>query len=152
MLPDNLTQHPEGGRFQEVYRSSSSVITRRGISRCAATHIYFRLAEGEVSRFHKVSSDEIWNLYRGQGVILYTWDGSDSPPGRIVVSAEESRFCHVVPAGTWQAAEPLSGEVLVGCTVAPGFEFADFTLMGARSPEARKLVAADPQMAKLIGE
>lgn len=150
MKPDNLTEHPEGGRFQEVYRSSGSVTDKRGISRCAATHIYFELKKGEVSRFHKVTSDEIWNLYRGEGVVLYTWDGSDSPPERIVVSADENRFCHVVPARTWQAAEPLSDGVLVGCTVAPGFEFADFTLMDPRSPEAGKLVAADPRMEKLI--
>ncbi|MFW6245667.1 MAG: cupin domain-containing protein, partial [Fibrobacterota bacterium] len=57
----------------------------------------------------------------------------------------------VAPGGELVRIEPLSGEVLVGCTVAPGFEFADFTLMGARSPEARKLVSVDPRMSKLIG-
>ena len=150
MKPDDLIDHPEGGRFREVFRSAESVVGSNGVTRCALTHIYFSLNPGEVSRFHKVASDEVWNLYRGEGVILHTWDGSALPPRRITLSAHARRFCHVVPAGTWQAAEPVSETVLVGCSVAPGFEFSDFVLMDPQSEDARQLLAVAPQTARLI--
>ena len=57
------------------------------------------------------------------------WNGSDRAPERIVLSAASGSFCHVIPGGTWQAAEPIEEEVLVGCSVAPGFEYADFELI-----------------------
>ncbi len=150
MKPDDLVEHPEGGRFREVFRSAGTVITQGGTTRSALTHIYFSLERGEVSRFHRVASDEIWNLYRGEGIVLYTWDGTDEPPRRVTLAAGENRFCHVIPAGVWQAAEPLAGTVLVGCSVAPGFEFADFTLIDPFSVEAERLVASDPGMARFI--
>ncbi len=144
MKPVDLIAHPEGGRFREVYRSATVVSTSAGTSKSALTHIYFALNPGEISRFHKVASDEVWNLYQGEGLHLYAWDGTDTPPERITLSFETNQFCYVVPAGTWQAAEPVSDAVLVGCTVAPGFEFADFTLMDPDSDDGRKLVAVAP--------
>lgn len=150
MKPDDLVKHPEGGRFREVFRSAGTVTTQGGTTRSALTHIYFSLERGEVSRFHRVASDEIWNLYQGEGIVLYTWDGTDEPPRRVTLAAGENRFCHVIPAGVWQAAEPLAGTVLVGCSVAPGFEFADFTLIDPFSVEAGRLVASDPGMARFI--
>jgi len=141
MKPIDLIEHPEGGRFREVFRSARTVTTREGDTRSVLTHIYFSLKPGEVSRFHKVTSDEVWNLYRGAGLNLYIWDGIDARPACITLSAGDNRFCHVVPAGTWQAAEPVSDEVLVGCSVAPGFEFADFTLIEPDSEEAKSLLA-----------
>jgi uncharacterized protein len=148
MKPIDLIEHPEGGRFCEVFRSARTVSTPEGATRAALTHIYFSLAPGEVSRFHRVASDEVWNLYRGAGVYLYTWDGSDAPPECTTLSAGDNRFCHVVPAGTWQAAEPIAEPVLVGCSVAPGFEFSDFTLIDPDSEEARRLVSLAPDMAR----
>ena len=121
MKPTELIAHPEGGRFREVFRSRSSVTTENGKIRSTLTHIYFSLDAGEKSCFHKVNSDEVWNLYRGEGVYLYLWDGSEHRPKRITLSARENRFCYVVPAGWWQAAEPIADTVLVGCSVAPGF-------------------------------
>ncbi len=150
MKPIDLIEHPEGGRFREVFRSLQTVTTESGNTRSALTHIYFSLNEGEVSRFHRVESDEIWNLYQGQGLVLYTWDGTPAPSLRVTLSAEANRFCHVVPAGTWQAAEPLNGPVLVGCSVAPGFEFADFTLIDRMSVEALTLMGIEPGMKRFI--
>ncbi len=147
----NLIDHPEGGRFREVFRSPKTVTTESGETRSALTHIYFSLAPGEVSRFHRVSSDEVWNLYRGAGLRLYTWDGTENPPSPVTLSAETDCFCHVVPAGTWQAAEPLSDAVLVGCSVAPGFEFADFELIRPGSDLAGRLNSIDPALSRFAG-
>ena len=146
----DLIEHPEGGRFREVFRSAKSVTTQDGATRSALTHIYFSLNPGEVSRFHRVASDEIWNLYQGAGLYLYVWDGTDAPPARITLSADENCFCHVVPAETWQAAEPISDTVLAGCSVAPGFEFDDFTLIDPDSVDAQRLLATTPELAKFI--
>jgi len=150
MKPVDLMEHPEGGRFCEVFRSAGRVYTEKGRARSALTHIYFSLEPGEVSRFHRVASDEVWNLYQGSGLYLYAWDGSDTPPECVTLSAGSNCFCHVIPAGTWQAAEPVSDTILAGCSVAPGFEFSDFTLIHPESEEAKKLLSAAPDMARYI--
>jgi predicted cupin superfamily sugar epimerase len=154
MKPDqilnSLIEHPEGGRFREVFRSARSVRAQDGSVRSALTHIYFSLRPGEVSRFHRVVSDEIWNLYQGSGLFLYTWEGTNAQPRRHTLSAGGNCFCHVIPAGIWQAAEPISDTVLVGCSVAPGFEFSDFTLMDANSADADLLVSIAPEMARFV--
>lgn len=150
MKPLNLIEHPEGGRFLEVFRSANIVTSPNGKTRSALTHIYFSLRPGEVSRFHKVKSDEVWNLYQGAGLILYIWDGTTTPPERTILSAENNCFCWVVPAGMWQAAEPITDPILVGCSVAPGFEFSDFTLIDSDSEEARLLVSIDPELIRYI--
>ena len=133
-----------------MYRSAAFVSTPAGLSRTALTHIYFALAPGEVSRFHKVASDEVWNLYRGAGLRLYLWDGRHTPPLSVTLSSENNQFCYVVPANTWQAAEPVSDEVLVGCTVAPGFDFADFTLLDSAAEDAKRLVATAPSFRTFV--
>ncbi len=150
MKPIDLIEHPEGGRFREVFRSSQIISAQDGTTRSALTHIYFSLAPGEVSRFHRVTSDEIWNLYQGEGLNLYTWEGTDRPPECITLSVSDNCFCYVIPAGTWQAAEPISDAVLAGCSVAPGFEFSDFTLMDPGSQDAKRLIAIAPEMARFV--
>ena len=80
MKPIDLIEHPEGGRYREVFRSARTVFTGEGTARSALTHIYFSLNPKEVSRFHKVTSDEIWNLYQGEGIHLFLWDGTDTAP------------------------------------------------------------------------
>lgn len=150
MQPIDLIEHPEGGRFREVFRSAKTVSTQDGTTRTALTHIYFSLNPGEVSKFHRVASDEIWNLYQGEGVRLYCWDGSSTPPQCVTLSAQSNCFCYVIPAGHWQAAEPISDAVLVGCSVAPGFEFADFTLIAPNSEDAEHLMAIAPEMSRYI--
>jgi len=147
-FPIDLIEHPEGGRFCEVFKSAKTVTTADGETRSALTHIYFSLDPGEVSQFHRVSSDEVWNLYRGEGVTLHTWDGTRNPPVSVTLSGKSGRFCHVVPAGVWQAAEPLSETVLVGCSVAPGFEFSDFVLVGPTSAEAQMIRDKHPAFAR----
>ncbi len=105
---------------------------------------------GEISHFHKVASDEVWNLYQGIGLNLYVWDGTRLPPQRISLSADNNCFCYVIHAGIWQAAEATSEKVLMGCSVAPGFEFSDFLLMNRNSEEAKRLVSVAPEMTKYV--
>jgi predicted cupin superfamily sugar epimerase len=150
MKPTHLEEHPEGGRFKEVFRSSQIISIQGGANRSALTHIYFSLKPGEVSRFHRVTSDEVWNLYQGSALNLYTWDGTNKPPKCITLSANDNCFCHVIPAGTWQAASPLSDTVLVGCSVAPGFEFSDFTLIDPHSEKAKLLISVAPEMSSYV--
>ena len=150
MKPNNLRKHPEGGSYQEVFRSANLIANVSNTGRSALTHIYFSLASHERSRFHRVDADEVWNLYSGQGMYLYIWDGTKNSPETITLSAEENCFCHVIPAGSWQAAEPIAGEVLVGCSVAPGFEFDGFTLMSRTSAEAEMIRAMNPELERLI--
>ena len=150
MKPGDLIAHPEGGRFREVYRAATQVRTGAGADRAAVTHIYFALDPGEFSCFHRVTSDEIWNLYEGDGVRLHLWGGTSEPPTTVELTRSDRSYCHVVPAGVWQAAEPLGAAVLVGCTVAPGFEFADFTMLRAGTREAAELLGASPDSARLI--
>jgi len=146
-----LTEHPEGGAFRELVKSRREVEATDGQGRRSAlTHIYFHLLAGEVSRFHRVASDEIWHLYEGEGVILYQWHESAAEIERIHLGSDEARHCHCVPAGVWQAAEPVGPSSLVGCTVAPGFEFTDFQLIDSGGPEAAAIRAVAPDLEKFL--
>ena len=146
-----LESHPEGGAFRELHKSPHQVDPQDGRSnRSALTHIYFHLKNGEVSRFHRVLSDEIWHLYEGEGVILYQWREGTGAVEKIVLGNDECPHCHTIPAGIWQAAEPLGEEVLVGCTVGPGFEFDDFTLIAPDSPEAKAIRTINPGLEKFL--
>ncbi|MFP4358198.1 MAG: cupin domain-containing protein [Puniceicoccaceae bacterium] len=148
----NLAPHPEGGAFAEVFRSARRVrpLDAAGAERSALTHIYFHLEPGEVSRFHRVAADEAWHLYEGGGVILHQWREGAGSVERIRLGRDRRRYCHVVPAGTWQAAEPVDGPVLVGCSVGPGFEFEDFELAGSEGPVARAIRSIDPSLGRFL--
>ncbi|MGJ8671512.1 cupin domain-containing protein [Rubritalea sp.] len=150
MQPTNLEEHPEGGKYKEVFRSIHKTDSASHGTRSCLTHIYFQLEKGEVSAFHKVSSEEVWNLYQGDGIRLYQWDGESQSIEIIELSSEAEQFCHVVPAHYWQAAEPLGAKVLVGCSVAPGFEFEDFTLIHDCLGHAELLKKIQPQLGYLI--
>jgi hypothetical protein len=150
MKVDDLRSHPEGGRFQEVFRSLKTVVTAEGRTRSALTHIYFELDEREVSRFHRVASDEIWNLYEGNGILLYLWDDDADTLECIELSAKNREFCHVVKAGIWQAAKPINGKVLLGCSVGPGFEFEDFELIDPESDVANRIVRSQPELSSMV--
>lgn len=146
--PEQLIEHPEGGRFQEVFRSALKVETHGGRRRDALTHIHFQLKATECSLFHRVASDEVWNLYQGK-LDLHLWDGHDL--NTIRLSPDEPAFCHVVPAGLWQATTPVDGDLLVGCSVGPGFDFEDFDLM-RDDPEAKGVfLEKHPDLAHLVG-
>ncbi len=124
-----LLEHPEGGRFQEVYRSPLKVQLQDGRTRTSLTHIYFHLSQHEVSKFHRVEQEEVWNLYQGGPLRLWMLDEQTHTLTHTELDATTLSCCAVVPAGIWQAAEPLGSDVLVGCSVAPGFEFEDFQLI-----------------------
>ncbi|MET0988041.1 MAG: cupin domain-containing protein [Steroidobacteraceae bacterium] len=127
-----LEPHPEGGYYRELFRSLATVRPEdeRG-ARSALTAIYFLLTAGQVSRWHRVRSDEVWHLYEGGPLELLL---ADPQLGRLhsatltQASATHSPV-HTVPADWWQAARCVAPYALVGCTVGPGFEFADFSFL-----------------------
>jgi predicted cupin superfamily sugar epimerase len=140
-----LVLHPEGGLYCETYRAPLNVAAPQG-ERSACTAIYFLLPAGSFSALHRVRSDEVWHHYAGDPVELHVIDER----GRYRVAQLGADFAlghrpqQVVPAGAWQAAVPLGGRfALCGCTVAPGFDFADFEL-AARADLVAKLPALRP--------
>ena len=129
-----LVPHPEGGYFREVFRSGQTVFSSVAhTNRDAVSHIYFLLTKGQVSRFHKVLHDEIWNFYAGAPLRLMKYDG-----GRIeeeIIGTDGNSYVSFVAGGLYQAAESTGEYSLVGCTVAPGFEFGDFSFL-SDNPDA----------------
>ncbi len=122
----DLAPHPEGGFYRETFRDPSPT----GSGRAVSTAIYYLLAAGDVSEWHRVDAAEIWHWYAGGPLVL-----SLSPNGHDARSVHlgpdlrtGQRPQVVVPAGHWQAAESLGAWTLVGCTVAPGFDFAGFEM------------------------
>lgn len=144
-----LTQHVEGGSFRETYRAPL-VLQQPAGPRAASTGIYFLLEDGEFSAFHRIASDEMWHFY--DGVTLHIYE--IKPDGTLHVHrlgrdhAQGEQLQLVIPAGSWFASsvEETGGFALVGCTVAPGFDFADFELA-----EKAALSKLFPQHAGLIG-
>lgn len=149
-----LEPHPEGGYFRQTYRSEVT-ITREALSagfggdRAASTAIYFLLAGKNFSAFHRLRSDEMWHFYIGAPVSVHVIDASGKYSSIILGNDPEAGqvLQAVVPAGCWFASHVADWEsfALVGCTVAPGFDFADFE-MGKREA----LVAEYPQHRDLI--
>lgn len=119
-----LAPHPEGGFYRETFRAPAA-----DGERAASTAIYYLLPEGEASAWHRVDADEVWHHYAGAPLELTLWDGRERRVVRLGtdLAAGESPQA-VAPAGVWQAARPLGGWVLAGCTVAPAFEFAGFEM------------------------
>jgi predicted cupin superfamily sugar epimerase len=120
-----LKPHPEGGHFRETFRDSRV----DGNGRAFSTAIYFLLARGERSHWHRIDAVEVWHYYAGAALTLKiadddgTWSfrlGPDLAAGELPQA--------IVPPDTWQAAESSGDWTLVGCTVAPGFDFATFEL------------------------
>jgi uncharacterized protein len=137
-----LMPHPEGGWYREVYRSAD-VVSRGGATRDALTTIYYLLAAGQVSRWHVVELDEVWHFHEGEPLELLVCDPREEQVEVLAlgaVSAGGARPQRVVPRGVWQAARPTGTYSLVGCTVAPGFDFADFQFL-ADLPEADAIFA-----------
>jgi predicted cupin superfamily sugar epimerase len=120
-----LVPHPEGGHFREVFRDQRAAED----GRAASTVIYFLLARGERSHWHRVDAAEVWHYYAGSALHLDVANGSERRRLRLGLDlAAGERPQAVVPAGAWQTAESLGDWTLVGCTVAPGFEFNGFEL------------------------
>ena len=120
----SLAPHPEGGYYRETFRDE-----RRIQGRAASTAIYYLLAKGQRSHWHRVDASEIWHWYCGSPLSLSLKFGERVETQRLGCNIlEGERPQAIVPAGIWQSAETLGVWTLVGCTVAPGFEFSGFEL------------------------
>jgi len=120
-----LASHPEGGHFRETFRDTATTPDGRARS----TAIYFLLAAGECSHWHRVDAVETWHYYAGDPLILSISDNGaprDIMLGGNLAAGEIPQA--IVPPHAWQAARCLGAWTLVGCTVAPGFEFSGFEL------------------------
>jgi uncharacterized protein len=149
-----LVPHPEGGYYRQTYRAHLTIDKAAlppafGGSRAASTAIYFLLDTENFSAFHRLHSDEVWHFYAGEPLVVHVLErgggcsrillGRDAEAGQVLQA--------VVPAGCWFASHVADWKLwaLVGCTVAPGFDFEDFE-MGKRA----ELVGEYPQHRKLI--
>ncbi len=150
----NLQRHPEGGYFSETYRSPEQIThtalpARYSGDRSYATGIYFLVEGGSFSALHRIQSDEMWHFYAGSTLTVYVID----PSGQLTEiylgqnPEDGAVFQAVVKAGCWfgsKVKDPM-GYALVGCTVAPGFDFADFELANRH-----ELTAQFPQHTAII--
>lgn len=137
----HMLPHPEGGFYAETYRAGevirqSALPDRFGGDRPFSTAIYFLLENEHRSALHRIQSDEVWHFYAGGPLLIYVIEPESGALSTIRLGNRPGQgevFQAVVPAGSWFGAKPV-GEAgapsfsLVGCTVAPGFDFADFTL------------------------
>jgi predicted cupin superfamily sugar epimerase len=153
-----LGEHPEGGYYRLTYTADLAIAPPAGFNgeRPVSTAIYFLLSNedaanpsGHFSAFHRLRSDEMWHFYAGSPLVVHVIapDGSYT---QLLLGSDPERgeeFQAVVPAGRWFASVPLHPDsfALVGCTVAPGFDFADFEMA-----KRGELSAAYPQHAELI--
>jgi uncharacterized protein len=122
----DLAPHPERGHYRETFRDARTIE-----GRAASTAIYFLLARGERSHWHRVDAVEIWHYHAGAPLALEVAAGARAPITRVTLGADLARGERpqaIVPAHAWQAAESLGDWSLVGCTVAPAFEFKGFEM------------------------
>ena len=151
-----LTAHIEGGAFRETYRSGMTVPAKHLSAqfhgdRQASTAIYFLLKHGQFSAFHQIASDELWHFYDGDTLCIYEITTSGEFRKHLLgkdLEKGESFQC-LIEAGSWfgSRCEVPGGFALVGCTVAPGFDFEDFTLA-----DREALLKEYPQHTVLITE
>jgi len=149
-----LNKHPEGGYFREIYRSNEKIPrlalpARYKKSRNFSTHIYFLLLKDEPSMLHRLKSDEIWHLYDGGPLTLHVISQSGRLTTVILAKNIEGKSspCAVIPRNSWFGAtiDGTADYCLLGCTVAPGFDFDDFKLADRRKmlmkyPEYRNII------------
>jgi len=149
-----LAPHPEGGWYRETFRSTIEIDPLDGRARRSAlTGIYFLLTRGQRSRWHRVASDEIWTHVEGAPVRLVTYvpatgELEDALLGPFGADDRDREILpqRVVPAGVWQAAEPLGEFACGACFVGPGFDFADFVLLDADPDIRAALERLDPAL------
>jgi uncharacterized protein len=127
-----LKPHPEGGHYRETFRDEGGAS-----GRAHSTAIYFLLKRGEVSRAHRVDAAEVWHWYAGAPLELTVVDAKGRRERLLLGNdlAKNQTPQIVVPARAWQSARTLGAYTLVGCTVAPGFEFAGFELRVSASAQ-----------------
>lgn len=148
----HLLPHPEGGYFREIYRSGEIIqpntIPGFQDERNVCTSIYYLLNKTDISHFHRIKSDEIWHFYEGSPVVIHIIDDNGDHKKVVLGKAENaSTFQTVIPKNLWFAAEVKNKEAysLVGCTVAPGFDFMDFELA-----EREELIKKFPHLSEII--
>jgi predicted cupin superfamily sugar epimerase len=150
----NLSPHPEGGWFRETYRSDEQVQKtalpdRFNDNRQLSTAIYFLIEKNNFSAFHRIKSDEVWHFYIGDTLNIHMLMPNGSLEtvrlGNKLHAGD--RLQYVVPANVWFASEPAeeSSFSLVGCTVSPGFDFADFEMAAKKD-----LIQEFPQHQEII--
>lgn len=135
-----LKPHPEGGFYKETYRSAERIPmaglpSRFRAPRSFSTAIYFLLPAHEYSSFHRIQSDELWHFHIGGSLTLFVLNEDRLETKKLGGDPEKDEALQVtIPAGSWFAAEVTRGSfVLAGCTVSPGFDFADFELATGRN-------------------
>jgi uncharacterized protein len=151
-----LQPHPEGGHYREIFRSPHAIRPADSNdvrpTRSALTSIDFLLRQGEFSAWHRVASDEVWHLLEGGPLRLWVMppacDRIEAITLAPVGAAGTPR--HVVPAGAWQAAEPLGAFAYCAATVAPGFEFADFSFLRDVPADCARLQSLDVALTRLL--
>jgi uncharacterized protein len=150
----NLLPHPEGGYFKETYRSNDTSTFQLGglqKTRAHSTSIYFLMEKGNFSAFHRILSDEVWHFYAGESLEVFYIDHNGLLQRIFLGSNPENgeQLQGVVPANCWFASRPFlkSHYSLVGCTVAPGFDFEDFEMAKRAS-----LIQEFPEHQKIIEE
>jgi len=156
-----LAPHPEGGWYREIHRSASSVDAVGG-RRAALTSIYYLLERAQLSRWHVVDADEVWHHCAGAPLELLAYDPSARRLARQRLCAPDAggepaggepaggEPVGVIAAGIWQAARSLGEYSLVGCTVAPGFEFTGFRFVSELPGHARHFVADMEPLRQLL--
>jgi predicted cupin superfamily sugar epimerase len=144
----NLQPHPEGGYYVETYRAEGKIA---GLNRSYSTGIYFLLLQDKFSAFHRICFDEMWHFYAGSAIeILILKENGELQIQKLGNDPEQGeKFQFVVPGGNWFASRMVDNSTfgLVGCTVAPGFDFQDFE-MAKRS----ELIRRFPHYSTLITE
>jgi predicted cupin superfamily sugar epimerase len=149
-----LKPHPEGGFYRETYRAplqigKSALPDGFHGPRHASTAIYFLIDGANFSAFHRIAADEMWHFYAGSALAVEVIDPAGQHSQILVGNNPDvgESFQTVVPAGCWFASHVRDPEsfALVGCTVAPGFDFADFEIA-----ECARLTAQYPQHSELI--
>ena len=150
----SLEPHPEGGFYRRIFRSDMDVRPTDGRgTRSALTTIYFVLTEGTSSRWHRVMSSEAWHLYEGGPVELLEIDASITTLSRhelAPIGETDGQPVHIVAPGHWQAARSLGDYAFMGCTVGPGFDFADFKLMANDESTQAQVRSQWPDFVHLI--
>ena len=148
-----LMPHPEGGHYRELHRSTLRVDPQDGRGeRNALTTIYFLLPAGEMSRWHRVTSDEVWHHLEGAPLELMVSDANFHAVERRTLGPLQSDLEPevVVPPMHWQAARSTGGYTLVACVVGPGFDFEDFVMLRDLPVEREEMRSRQPDFAELI--
>ncbi|MDQ6901987.1 MAG: cupin domain-containing protein [Bacteroidota bacterium] len=143
-----LTEHPEGGFYKETYRSVQCIKTDQNKIRNISTAIFFLLENDSKSLFHRIQSDELWFFHQGESLeIVFIKDGLSNT---IILgnNLEDGEILQAtIPANTWfrSRVKNSKGYALVSCTVAPGFDFADFELA-----KREELIQEFPHLKEII--